>query len=62
MVEKYDRQAEQLRQIRDDESKSIEDRIKANEELALVLDEQEKAMKENAAIAVASAAAELIKE
>jgi len=61
LVEKYDRQAEQLRQIRDDESKSIEDRIKANEELALVLDEQEKAMKENAAIAVASAKAELDK-
>jgi len=61
LVEKYDRQAEQLRQIRDDESKSIEDRIKANEELALVLDEQEKAMKENAAIAVASAEAELSK-
>jgi len=59
LVEKYDRQAEQLRQIRDDESKSIEERIKANEELALVLDEQEKAMKENAAIAVASAAAEV---
>jgi len=61
LVEKYDRQAEQLRQIRDDESKSIEERIKANEELALVLDEQEKAMKENAAIAVASAEAELSK-
>jgi len=61
LIEKYDRQAEQLRQIRDDESKSIEERIKANEELALVLDEQEKAMKENAAIAVASAAAELSK-
>ena len=61
LVEKYDRQAEQLRQIRDDESKSIEERIKANEELALVLDEQEKAMKENAAIAVASASAELSK-
>jgi len=61
LVEKYDRQAEQLRQIRDDESKSIEDRIKANEELALVLDEQEKAMKENAAITVASAKAELDK-
>ena len=61
LVEKYDRQAEQLRQIRDDESKSIEERIKANQELALVLDEQEKAMKENAAIAVASASAELSK-
>jgi hypothetical protein len=61
LIEKYDRQAEQQRQIRDDESKSIEKRIKANEELALVLDEQEKAMKENAAIAVASASAELSK-
>ena len=61
LIEKYDRQSEQLRQIRDDESKSIEERIKANEELDLVLDEQEKAMKENAAIAVASAAAELSK-
>ena len=33
LIEKYDRQAEQLRQIRDDESKSIEERIKANENL-----------------------------
>jgi hypothetical protein len=61
LIEKFDRQAEQLRQIRDDESKSIEERIKANEDLAKVLDEQETAMKENAAIAVASAAAELSK-
>ncbi len=61
LIEKYDRQAEQLRQIRDDESKSIEERIKANEDLAKVLDDQEKAMKENAAIAVASAKAELDK-
>ena len=61
LIEKYDRQAEELRQIRDDESKSIEERIKANEDLAKVLDDQEKAMKENAAIAVASAKAELDK-
>lgn len=61
LIEKFDRQAEQLRQIRDDESKSIEERIKANEDLAKVLDEQEAAMKENAAIAVAAAAAELSK-
>ena len=61
LIEKFDRQAEQLRQIRDDESKSIEERIKANEELGKVLDEQEEAMKENAAIAVAAAAAELSK-
>ena len=61
LIEKYDRQAEQLRQIRDDESKNIKERIKANEDLAKVLDEQEKAMKENAAIQVAAAGAELSK-
>lgn len=61
LIEKYDRQAEQLRQVRDDESKSIEDRIKANQDLAKVLDEQEKAMKANAAIAVQAAATELAK-
>jgi len=61
LIEKYDRQAEQLRQIRDDESKNIKERIKANEDLAKVLDEQEKAMQENAAIAVAAAGAELSK-
>ena len=61
LIEKYDRQAEQLRQIRDDESKSINERIKANEELAKVLDEQEKAMKANAQIMVDAAAAELAK-
>ena len=61
LIEKYDRQAESLRQIRDDESKSIEERIKANEDLAKVLDDQEKAMKDNAAILVAAAASELSK-
>ena len=61
LIEQYDRQAEQLRQIRDDDSKSIEERIKANKELALVLDEQEVAMKKNAQIAVDAAAAELSK-
>ena len=61
LIEKYDRQAEQQRQIRDDESKSIEERIKANEELAKILDKQEEAMLKNADIAVASAKAELDK-
>ena len=61
LIEKYDRQAELLRQIRDDESKGIEERIKANEDLAKVLDEQEKAMKSNAAIAVQRAQVELDK-
>ena len=61
LIEKYDRQAEQLRQIRDDESKSIRERIQANNDLAKVLDEQEIKMKENAALQVAAAAAELSK-
>jgi len=61
LIEKYDRQAEQLRQIRDDESKSILERIQANNDLAKVLDEQEIKMKENAALQVAAAAAELSK-
>tara|TARA_R110001606_G_scaffold220260_2_gene368141 strand:+ start:1117 stop:2853 length:1737 start_codon:yes stop_codon:yes gene_type:complete len=48
LIEKYDIQAESLRQIRDDESKTISERIAANNELAEVLDEQEKVMKANA--------------
>ena len=44
LVEQYDRQAEQLRQIRDSDLNSIADRIKANEQLGEVLDQQEKAM------------------
>jgi hypothetical protein len=59
LVEKYDRQAETLRQVRDDEFKSIDDRIAANEKLGVVLNEQEKAMKKLAATKVAAAAAEL---
>tara|TARA_R110000765_G_scaffold372592_1_gene463035 strand:+ start:11765 stop:13483 length:1719 start_codon:yes stop_codon:yes gene_type:complete len=61
LIEKYDRQAEQLRQIRDDESKSFEERIKANQELGALLDEQEKAMMANANARVLQAEAELSK-
>lgn len=61
LIEKYDRQAEQLRQIRDDESKSFEERIKANKELGALLDEQEKAMMANANARVLQAEAELAK-
>lgn len=43
LAEQYDREAELLRQTRDDERKSIADRIKANNQLAEVLDKQEKA-------------------
>ena len=59
LVEKYDRQAETLRQVRDDEFKSIDERIAANEKLGGVLNEQEKAMKKLAATKVAAAQAEL---
>lgn len=44
LIEKYDLEAEKLRQVRDDERNTIADRIKANEELGAVLDKQEKEM------------------
>jgi hypothetical protein len=59
LVEKYDRQAEQLRQVRDDEFKSIDERIAANDKLKDVLNEQEKAQKALAMQRVAAAQAEL---
>jgi len=59
LVEKYDRQAEQLRQVRDDEFKSIDERIAANDKLKNVLNEQEKAQKALAMQRVAAAQAEL---
>jgi len=48
LIEKYDLQAEKLRQVRDDERFTIEERIKANNELKGVLEEQEAAMLANA--------------
>jgi len=44
LVEEYDRQAEKLRQIRDEERNTITERIQANNDLLAVLDEQEDAM------------------
>lgn len=44
LIEDYDRQAEKLRQVRDDETKTFEERIAANEELGRVLKEQEEEM------------------
>ncbi|MEJ4088223.1 hypothetical protein [Galbibacter orientalis] len=40
VVQKYERQAEQLRQARDDEGRTIEDRKKSNEELSGILNKQ----------------------
>jgi len=59
VVEEYDRQAEKLRQIRDDDSNSIVDRIKANEDLGKVLSNQQEAMLALANQKIASAKAEL---
>ena len=61
LVEQYDRQAEQLRQIRDEERLSIEERRKANDQLLQVLAEQEAAMLKQADAQVASAQADLAK-
>jgi len=61
LVEKYDIQAEQLRQIRDEERNSIEDRRKANDQLLEVLAEQEKAMLAQADAQLRAAQAELDK-
>ena len=61
LVEKYDIQAEQLRQIRDEERNSIEDRRKANDQLLEVLAEQEKAMLAQADAQLMAAQAELDK-
>lgn len=44
LIESYDRQAEKLRQVRDDENATFEDRIKANDELGVVLEQQAKQM------------------
>ena len=47
IVEKYDLMAEKQRQIRDDETKTISERIKANQELRKALDDGEKAERDN---------------
>lgn len=61
ILEQKDREAEKLRQIRDDESKTIEDRIKANNDLAKVLDKQEELMLANADAVIAAAQAQFDK-
>ena len=56
-MEKYDRQAEQLRQIRDEERNSISDRKEANDNLLKTLDEMEISMLKQADAQVAAAQA-----
>jgi len=55
LIEDYDRQAEQQRQIRDDTRNSLEERIAANNKLGEVLEEQQKLMIENADLVVRAA-------
>ena len=55
LIEKYDRQAEKLRQVRDEERNSINERIEANNNLNEVLDKQEKALLKQADLQIKSA-------
>ena len=57
LVEEYDRSAEKLRQIRDEERNTIADRIKANNDLLQTLDDMEEAMTKQADLQIASAQA-----
>jgi hypothetical protein len=59
LVEQYDRQAEKLRQVRDNDLTSIAERIKANDELKNVLDNQQRAMLGQADAQIAAAKATL---
>ncbi len=58
LIEEYDRQAEQQRQIRDDDLKSIDERIAANNKLKETLIEQEKSMLANADLMIQQAQAQ----
>ena len=58
LIEEYDIQAEQQRQIRDEERNSIADRIAANDKLKKTLEDQEEQMLRNADVVIAAAAAQ----
>jgi uncharacterized protein YhaN len=61
IIESFDRQAEKLRQVRDDERNTINDRIAANNRLKETLDEQEEAMLKQVDLQIAAAQAEFDK-
>ena len=61
LIEGYDRQAEKLRQVRDDETLTFEERIAANEKLGEVLKEQEREMLKLIDIQIEAAKADLAK-
>ena len=62
LFEKFDRQAEKLRQVRDEERNSIEDRKKANDELLVKIDAAEKGMLREAKMQLTLANANLKKD
>ena len=55
LIEQFDRQAEQQRQLRDNDLKSIDERIQANNDLKATLEEQEKSMLANADLMIQQA-------
>lgn len=57
LIEQYDREAEKLRQVRDEERNTIAERIKANNELAEVLAKQEEQMLQTVDTEIAAAEA-----
>jgi len=59
LAEQYDREAEKLRQLRDNDLNSIEERKKANDELGEVLNKQEQALLQQANAGVQLAQANL---
>ena len=62
LFEKFDRQAEKLRQIRDDETKSITERKKANDDLLIKISKAEQGMLSQAKTQLALANANLKKD
>jgi hypothetical protein len=61
LIEEYDRQAEKLRQVRDDETKTFAERIEANKKLGEVLKEQGEEMQKLVDIQVHAAQVEFNK-
>lgn len=62
LIENYDIQAEKLRQVRDDDRLTIEERIKANDKLKKVLEEQQRVLIANANKTIQLAEIELSKD
>ena len=61
LFESFDQQAEQLRQVRDEERNTIDERIAANNELSAVLEKQQELQLKQIDIAIASAQAQFNK-